>query len=80
MWKTLPEYSKYAKQLGTAIKDVYSAQTLYVQQGLSMDKAMDIGIETLKMARVANIDAAEATNSMTAALRGFNMELNETSA
>lgn len=80
MWKTLPEYSKYAKQLGTAIKDVYSAQTLYVQQGLSMNKAMDIGIETLKMARVANIDAAEATNSMTAALRGFNMELNETSA
>jgi hypothetical protein len=45
-----------------------------------MNSAMDLGIETLKMARVANIDASEATNSMTAALRGFNMELNQTSA
>jgi hypothetical protein len=30
MWKTLPQYSKEAKKLGVAIKDVYSAQTLYV--------------------------------------------------
>lgn len=80
MWKTLPKYSKEAKKLGTAIKDIYGAQTLYVQQGLNMNDAMDLGVETLKMARVANIGAEEATNSMTAALRGFNMELNETSA
>ena len=80
MWKTLPKYSKEAKKLGTAIKDVYGAQTLYVQQGLDMNSAMDLGVETLKMARVANIGAEEATNSMTAALRGFNMELTETSA
>ena len=80
MWKTLPQYSKYAKQLGAEIKDVYGAQTLYVQQGLNMNAAMDLGIETLKMARVAGIEASEATNSMTAALRGFNMELTETSA
>ena len=32
------------------------------------------------MARIAGIEAAEATDYMTAALRGFNMELNETSA
>jgi TP901 family phage tail tape measure protein len=32
------------------------------------------------MAKIANMDAAGATNKMTAALRGFNMELNETSA
>ena len=31
------------------------------------------------MARIAGIEAAEATDYMTAALRGFNMELNETS-
>jgi TP901 family phage tail tape measure protein len=32
------------------------------------------------MARIAGLDAAEATDKMTAALRGFNMELNELSA
>ena len=34
----------------------------------------------MKMARVAGMDYAEATDMMTAALRGFNMELNEPSA
>jgi TP901 family phage tail tape measure protein len=80
MWKTLPQYSKKAKELAASIKDVYSAQTLYVQQGLDMDSALNLGVETLKMARVAGIDAATATDTMTAALRGFKMELNEVSA
>ena len=30
--------------------------------------------------RIASLDAAEATDRMTNALRGFNMELNETNA
>ena len=34
----------------------------------------------MKMARIANLDYATATDYMTAALRGFNMELNEASA
>jgi hypothetical protein len=41
---------------------------------------MAIGVETMKMARIAGLESAEATQAMTAALRGFNMELNETSA
>jgi hypothetical protein len=34
----------------------------------------------MKMAAIAGLDTATATDRMTAALRGFNMELNETSA
>jgi hypothetical protein len=34
----------------------------------------------MKMARIAGLDTAEATDRMTAALRGFNMELNDASA
>jgi hypothetical protein len=30
MWAKLPEYSKEAVKLGSSIKDVYAAQTLYV--------------------------------------------------
>jgi TP901 family phage tail tape measure protein len=36
--------------------------------------------ETLKMARIAGLECADATDLMTAALRGFNMEINETNA
>ena len=80
MWDKLPEYANQASALGASIKDLYAATTLYYQQGLNSEQAMGIGIETMKMARIAGMDAAEATKAMTAALRGFNMEINETSA
>lgn len=80
MWKQLPTYTAEANKLGAAINDLYGSTTLYYQQGLQTKAAMALGIETTKMARIANIEAADATNLMTAALRGFNMELNETSA
>lgn len=80
MWEQLPHYTDEANKLGTSINSLYKATTLYYQQGLDTNEAMALGIETIKMARVANMDAALATDLMTAALRGFNMELNEMSA
>lgn len=80
MWKQLPRFTEEANELGMAIKDVYGATTLYVQQGLDLDNSLKLANETLKMAAVAGMDVADATDAMTAALRGFNMELNETSA
>ena len=80
MWERLPEYAAEATKLGASIKDLYSATTLYYQQGLKTEAAMGVGIETMKMARIANMDATDATTAMTAALRGFNMEVNEMNA
>jgi TP901 family phage tail tape measure protein len=47
---------------------------------MNLAQAQSVANETLKMARIAGLDAAAATDAMTAALRGFNMELNATSA
>lgn len=80
MWKQLPKFTNQANQLGKSIKDVYGATTLYVQQGLHLDSSLKLANETLKMAAVAGMDAKDATDAMTSALRGFNMELSETSA
>lgn len=80
MWNQLPEYSEEASKLGAKINDLYGATTLYYQQGLNTNQAMAVGVETMKMARIAAMDSTEATQLMTAALRGFNMELNEMSA
>ena len=79
-WDQLPEYSKQASELGVSINSAYKAATLYYQQGLKGNAVTKISAETLKMAKIAGLDAADATDKMTAALRGFNMELNETSA
>lgn len=80
MWDQLPRYTATANQLGSTIKDVYDATTLYYQQGLNTNQAMGVATETLKMARIGGLEAAEATDMMTAALRGFNMQINELSA
>jgi TP901 family phage tail tape measure protein len=79
-WEQLPEYSQRASELGVSITKAYQAATLYYQQGLKTNEVNAISTETLKLAKIAGIDAAEATDKMTAALRGFNMELNEASA
>ena len=76
MWKKLPEYTKRANQLGVSTLAAYKSATLYYQQGLNDTQAGELSVETLKMARIAGLEAAEATDRMTNALRGFNMELN----
>lgn len=80
MWDALPQYTKMAESLGATTLGAYETMTLYYQQGLKTNEAMQLGTETMKMARIAGMDYATATNLMTSALRGFNLELNTTSA
>ena len=80
MWDALPRYTDAANELGTTTLGAYETMTLFYQQGLETNEVFEIGTETMKMARIAGMDYATATDYMTAALRGFNMELNETSA
>ena len=80
MWDALPRYTQAANELGATTLGAYETMTLFYQQGLDTNEAFEIGTETMKMARIAGLEYAEATDLMTAALRGFNMELNETSA
>ena len=80
LWAQLPDYTKLANKLGATTQGAYETMTLYYQQGLNKEETFEIGEETMKMARIAGLDYAQTTNMMTAALRGFNMELNQTSA
>ena len=80
MWTQLPEYTKRANELGVSIHDVYEASTLYYQQGLKTNEVMAVTNATLKMARIAGLEASDATDRMTNALRGFNMEITEANA
>jgi hypothetical protein len=80
MWSQLPEYTKRANELGVTTKAAYEAATLFYQQGLNTNEVMAMSNETLKMARIAGLDAAVATDRMTNAIRGFNMEINTMNA
>ncbi len=79
-WEQLPQYTERANELGLTIRDVYDSMALFYQQGLNTAESTALSNATLKMARIAGLDAAEAVDRMTSALRGFHMELNELSA
>lgn len=77
LWGKRLEFSDEATKLGVSTLDLVDATKLFIQQGLDMAESQQVAIETIKMGRVANISGAEATNLMTGALRGFNMEMTE---
>lgn len=79
LWKSFETYNNMAQKLGITTVDAIKTSALYYQQGLETAEVMTLTAETIKMARIAGMDFEEATNRMTAALRGFNMEMSEAS-
>ena len=79
LWNQMDTYSNMARQYGASIKGVYEVSQLYYQQGLQTAEVMELTAETLKMAKIANLDYSDATNYMTVAIRGFKLEMSDAS-
>lgn len=77
LWKTYDEYAGMAEKLGQSTADVIKASAIYRQQGLNTEEALELTTDTMKLATIAGNDYATATQEMTAALRGFKMEMDE---
>lgn len=77
MWDSYDQYADMAQKLGQSTQSVIEASALYYQQGLDTDDSLALTEETMKLATLAGLDFAEATSEMTAAIRGFNMEMDE---
>lgn len=77
LWDKIDSYMSIAKQYGVTTQGVYEVSQLYYQQGLSTSEVMAATSETLKMARIAGMDYAEAADAMTVAIRAFKMEMSD---
>lgn len=77
LWGKIDEYMSIAQQYGVTTQGVYEVSQLYYQQGLSASEVMSATTETLKMARIAGMDYAEAADAMTVAIRAFKMEMSD---
>lgn len=77
IWDTVPEYTDLANKMGVTIQGVYDVSKLFYQQGLDTNEVMKASEETLKMARIAGLEYATATDYMTAAIRGFKLEMED---
>ena len=79
LWGQMPTYTKMAQDYAVSISGVYQVSQLFYQQGLQTNDVLTLTGETLKMARIAGLDYAEATNYMTNALRSFKLDMDEAS-
>ena len=77
LWGKINEYMSIAQQYGVTTQGVYEVSQLYFQQGLGEAETMELTTETLKMARIAGMDYADAADGMTVAIRGFKMEMED---
>ena len=73
LWDQIDAYTAMAQATGSTIKGSYEVAQLYYQQGLTDAEVMAAANETLKMARISNIDYSKATDYATAAIKGFGL-------
>ena len=77
LWATYDEYADMANRLGQTTESAIQASALFYQQGLDTAEALELTEQTMKLATLAGADFSTATQQMTAALRGFHMEMDQ---
>ena len=77
MWGSYDKYAQMANELGQSTESVIQSSALFYQQGLDTAEALELTESTMKLATLAGADFSTATSQMTAALRGFKMEMTE---
>lgn len=62
LWDSFDTYNNMAQRLGATTVEAIQTSALYYQQGLDTVEVMELTEETIKMARIAGMDFAEATD------------------
>lgn len=75
LWGSYSDYAEIAGRLGQSTQGAIEASSLFYQQGLNTAESLALTEDTMKLATLAGADFETATTQMTAALRGFHMEM-----
>ena len=79
LWEHYTQYATLAQKLGQSTESAVKTSALFYQQGLKDAEVMRLTEDTMKLATLAGLDFEKATSQMTAAIRGFHMEMEESS-
>lgn len=77
VWGAYDSFKALADSLSATTQEIADAALLYYQQGLNTAEVMDVVKSTTIAAALAGIQFAEASDRMTAAIRGFDMEMSD---
>ena len=73
MWGMADEFNRMGRELGKTTLEITKASVIFYRQGLSTNEVLQMVRASTISAAIANTDAAEASNRLTAALRGYGM-------
>ena len=77
LWQSYGDYAEMANRLGQSTENAIKSSALFYQQGLDTAEALTLTEDTMKLATLSGQGFEEATKQMTAALRGFHMEMEQ---
>lgn len=72
-------YNKLAKELGTTTTEVAKSASEWMRQGYTASESVNLITSSVKLARLGFMDMTSATTSLTAVLKGFNLQATESS-
>lgn len=76
-WEAYDSFKDLADRLNATTQEISEAALLYYQQGLGTGEVMEIVEATTVAATLAQVNFAEASDRMTSAIRGFNLEMSQ---
>ena len=74
MWDNIESFNEMARRLGTTTAEVVEASKLYYQQGKTQTEVMELVEQTAILASISELEFADATEYLTAAINGFKLE------
>ena len=73
----ISDYSKYAKELGATTTQVAEASDTWLRQGYSIEQSNALIKDSMMLSKLGQMDSAEATNSLTSAMRGYQLSVKD---
>ena len=77
MWGMAEEFNRMGRELGKTTNEITRASVLFYRQGLETNQVLEMVRASTISAAIANTNAEEASNRLTAALRGYNLAATE---
>lgn len=77
LWNTFGTFNELAQQMSTTTKQYLEGAKIFYQQGLNTAEVMSMVEATTKAAVLAGVDFRSASETLTAAIKAYNMEANQ---
>ena len=78
--KLMQTYNGLAQELGSTTASVASGAQDWLRQGYSLNETNELLKDSMSLSIMGNMDAEEATTSLTAALKGYQLQVDQASS